>query len=266
MSDNYKIYGLSSSSDSSNIRYVGRTKLNLDKRLYYHLKSIKYENSHKSNWIKFVLKNNDNIILTELHNNLNEEQSKFKEIEFIKKFKEEGFKLTNGTDGGDGLSMPTKETIEKISKTCKERWKNRIPYNKGKTFEELFGLEKSLYLKEKSSKEQLGKKIPNEQRKKSKDNHAKYWLGKKLHKEHAEKLKDGLRKANLNPYFQKNRTKNMIKPVVQMDLNGNVIKEWNSIKEAADILKINKSNIGECCNMKRKTSGNFMWKFIKKEI
>jgi group I intron endonuclease len=51
------------------------------------------------------------------------------------------------------------------------------------------------------------------------------------------------------------------KPVIQYDLNNNIIKEWNSIKEASIELNINSGSISNCINMKRqKTAGGFIWK------
>jgi len=51
-----------------------------------------------------------------------------------------------------------------------------------------------------------------------------------------------------------------LKPVIQYDLDGTFIKEWNSIKSAGSELKINRSHISNCCNGKRKTSGGYVWK------
>ena len=51
------------------------------------------------------------------------------------------------------------------------------------------------------------------------------------------------------------------KSVNQYGLDGNFIKSWNCIKEAADKLCIDKTGIGECCNKRQKTAGDFQWKF-----
>ena len=262
MSFDYKIYSLTNSDQLDDVRYIGKTKLDLDKRLYFHIKSIDYEKTYKANWIKSVLNRGNKIVIKEILSGLNESESINQEIKFIKEFKEKGF---NGTNGGDGLSNPTQETIEKISKSCKKMWETKTHINKGKTLEEIYGVEKAILLKENSKKQQIGKKIPNEQKEKSKKNHAKYWLGKHLNEEHTNKLRNGFKKANLVPGFQKNRTKNMIKPIVKMDLLGNKIKTWNSIKEAADNLKIKRDSIGLCCSGKRNTGHGFVWEFIKKE-
>lgn len=53
------------------------------------------------------------------------------------------------------------------------------------------------------------------------------------------------------------------KIVIQMDLQNNFIKEWFSIKNAAETLNINSSSITRCCqNNKRYTVvGGFKWKY-----
>lgn len=51
------------------------------------------------------------------------------------------------------------------------------------------------------------------------------------------------------------------KKVIQYDLNNNFIKEWNSITEVNKELKINNTSIGQCCMGKRKTAGDFIWKY-----
>ena len=51
------------------------------------------------------------------------------------------------------------------------------------------------------------------------------------------------------------------KPVLQYDLNGIFIKEWNSGKEAAVSLNIYQPNINSCCNNKIPKYKGFIWKF-----
>lgn len=47
-------------------------------------------------------------------------------------------------------------------------------------------------------------------------------------------------------------------PIVQLDLNGNFIKEWGSISEAGRKYN-NRTDISECCNKKQKSSKGFLW-------
>lgn len=51
--------------------------------------------------------------------------------------------------------------------------------------------------------------------------------------------------------------------VYQMTKNGEIVKLWNSSKEASKELSINKGNIASCCTGKRKTAGGFVWRKTK---
>lgn len=50
-------------------------------------------------------------------------------------------------------------------------------------------------------------------------------------------------------------------PVIQLDLQGNFIKEWDSAKTAGKTLNISPTNIANCCKDKQKTTGKFKWKY-----
>lgn len=47
----------------------------------------------------------------------------------------------------------------------------------------------------------------------------------------------------------------------QLDKDGNLIREWDSIKEAAQTMKIDKASISKCCKNKQKTCNGFIWKY-----
>lgn len=51
------------------------------------------------------------------------------------------------------------------------------------------------------------------------------------------------------------------KKVLQYDLQGNFIKEFNSIKEASIETKANRTSITNCCKSKSKTAGRYQWMF-----
>jgi len=56
------------------------------------------------------------------------------------------------------------------------------------------------------------------------------------------------------------QSKNLYKkPLFQLDTFGNIVKEWDSCKEAIRETKIKK--IIECCKGNRKTAGGFIWKY-----
>ena len=49
---------------------------------------------------------------------------------------------------------------------------------------------------------------------------------------------------------------------MQKDSNGNVIKVWNSMKEASETLGIDKSSISMVCHGKRHVAGGYYWKYV----
>lgn len=51
------------------------------------------------------------------------------------------------------------------------------------------------------------------------------------------------------------------KPIIQFDLNMNIIKEWKSILQASQELNINRNGISNACNNKRKEYKGFIWRF-----
>ena len=46
-----------------------------------------------------------------------------------------------------------------------------------------------------------------------------------------------------------------------MDLNGEIIKTWESIKKASKTLNIDSSAITKCCKGKLKQTGGFKWQY-----
>lgn len=53
------------------------------------------------------------------------------------------------------------------------------------------------------------------------------------------------------------------KPVAQYDLDGNLIQKYKCIRYASDDTGIKQGNISRVCNGHRKTSGGYIWKFVK---
>jgi len=49
-----------------------------------------------------------------------------------------------------------------------------------------------------------------------------------------------------------------------MDLDGNILRIWERIKEAATCLGLQSSNIIHCCKGNRKTTGGFKWAYYNK--
>lgn len=49
------------------------------------------------------------------------------------------------------------------------------------------------------------------------------------------------------------------KPVIQLTLNGEFIKEWSEMQEAAKAIGVTPPNISDCIRGKQKSSGGFKW-------
>lgn len=146
LENNYKIYSLNDPK-SGFVRYVGLTKMSLEKRLRFHLCQLKVR-CHKNYWIKKLKSHNLKPSIRLLENSLTKEQASLKEILYIRMFKNLGYSLVNNTNGGDGISgyRHTEETKKKIAKAgigrvikhseeCKKQMsltrKGRTPWNKG---------------------------------------------------------------------------------------------------------------------------------------
>jgi len=78
---------------------------------------------------------------------------------------------------------------------------------------------------------------------------------------------EAISKAHLgkkkNSYTIEQMIKANNKIVLQFDKKGNLIKEWNSIREASNTLNIQHSCISNCCAGRHKTAGKFIWKLKK---
>lgn len=51
------------------------------------------------------------------------------------------------------------------------------------------------------------------------------------------------------------------KKIKQYDLQGNLIKEWDCMREIGEQLSLKPSHICNCCKGKRKTTGGYMWRY-----
>lgn len=112
--DNMKKTHIYSLSDpiTKQIRYIGKAD-NLRKRFNTHI--CDKSRTHKTNWINLLKSQNLSPIIESL-DEVNLSDWEFWEKHYISLFKSWGFKLVNGTDGGDGsngrpMSQENKEKL-----------------------------------------------------------------------------------------------------------------------------------------------------------
>lgn len=100
-----------------------------------------------------------------------------------------------------------------------------------------------------------------------------WWMGKHI----GDATKQKLREANLGKKYSDEINKKKgrkgdrpslkyrrEKPILQFDLNGNFIKEWEYIKQASDELSINYRLLRHCLKNKEKIFANFIWEYKRK--
>jgi hypothetical protein len=220
--------------------YVGKGK---NKRAYIFSRRNKL-------WKKYFDEIEGNIEVIILFNNLNEEQALYKEKETEDILKVLGFKLTNicltGVKGSTG---------HKKSKEWKRNYSNFISK-----------LNKNRILTE-EHKNNISKALINSERPWVRDSR----LGKKQSKETCDKKSNKLkgRIQSLEEKEKRAEVKRGVphykirKKVIQYDLKGNFIKEWDSMREAEDFYNNGKKNssISSCCRNVIKTAYNFIWKY-----
>lgn len=91
--------------------------------------------------------------------------------------------------------------------------------------------------------------------------------------DHINKIHSDNKIVNLrwSTYSDQNRNKNVNSTIAgssiyQCDLEGNIIKKWNSITEAHNNLNIKVQNICRVLKKKRPTAGGFSWKYANEDL
>lgn len=74
----------------------------------------------------------------------------------------------------------------------------------------------------------------------------------------SETIKNKISMSVKNIYYPKK-----YKSIIQTDLQDNFIKEWPSLKDAAQYYNILANSIGNCLTGRSKTCNNFKWKYKK---
>lgn len=88
------------------------------------------------------------------------------------------------------------------------------------------------------------------------------WCTESENRTHA--FKTGLQKSPMKGLIGKNNP--LSRKVNQYDLNGTLIKQWDSMSEIEKKLGIHSGKISCCCNKKYKTSSGYIWRFANEEF
>lgn len=248
MENNCIVYYLANSNEPINIRYIGYTSKTLKHRLWHHLNTSKRLITHRDKWVNKSINDGHTILIIPIETNLSAEEAIKKEVYYIKKYRNEGYNLTNATDGGEGVVNPSLESRQKISEK-----------NKGR--QTRLGAVLSEETKEKIRQKRLGSKSSPETKKKISE------AGK--NRKHSEKTLNKM--SEIQKTIQKGKKFPMHgtlkaieinkKPVLQFDKNNNFIKEWDYVGGAALFYNIHKTAISSVCRGKSKTAAGFIWKY-----
>lgn len=217
-------YTLSDPRTPDVIRYIGKTKSPLNRRLSGHISSTKRAfldkgtRNYNMNWIKSLLDLGLKPLILEIDSIECEEDSKewiIFEKYWISQFKSWGFSLTNLTDGGDGNQNQyfSKESIEKRA-------------------EKIRGIPRPQEVRDQISESNKGKPKSAE---------------------HIKNTREGI-------------IKKQGRAVNQYSLQGEFIREWRCMSEAADYYNVDRSSLMRCCQGKFKKSAGFVWKYRDEDI
>jgi group I intron endonuclease len=211
------------------IRYIGKTcQISLEKRLNEHIYECSRSRRKSTNWTQSLLKQNLRPKIEALEECSCEEAISI-ESYWIYQFTAWGFNLLNHSFGGEG---GYRQETEEQKKSRSERVRgNKNPF---------FGKTHSEETKLKISKAKKGQKMPQS---------------------HIDSCKR--RMANFKPSQKSidNMIKKTAKPVLQLDLEGNLIKRWPTINGCGRDGGFLACKIIECCKGRRKTHKGFRWMY-----
>lgn len=114
--------------------------------------------------------------------------------------------------------------------------------------------------REKMSKARLGKKLSEKTKLKMKEvktgkNNSRYGTS------HTNETKNQMSISHQGKKLSNETKQKMSRIIIQTDLEGNFIKEWNSIISALKELNMSSGSIGECLRGKNKTAGGYKWEY-----
>jgi group I intron endonuclease len=217
------------------IRYIGITNKDLKGRLSRHIHESKYRDNHKSNWIRKLMSDNKIPIIELIIDGLEYEESLNIEIEYIKKYRDMGFNLVNISDGGDFNPSKLQSVRDKISK-------------------KLTGIKRSDETKQKLRISHIGISKGDKNP----------FFNKKHTDISRKKMSNSVKLSFNNPDMIRKLSslKDAKKiPIIQLDMNDNFIREWESVSMIKRELKFERKTIKLVCQGKYKQAYGFKWKF-----
>jgi NUMOD3 motif len=254
--------------DTNKVFYVG-----IGNDLKYQRSKSKY--NRNKHWHNVV--NKTSIRVDILFDEIDYEEAKNKEIEFISLYGRRDFgigTLVNMTDGGDGsLGMVVTDDVKsRISQKNKGKKVSQETRNKISLARK--GFKHTEEVKKKIGEFKKGKKLPprqpisEETRKKMSD-------GKKGKSpsynyirtaEHRKRLSEGALGKKMSDACRLKMSENRSIPIVQYCKDGELIKEWNSAKLAAFELfgSKNSSSIVRCLKNRQDLAYGYKWKYLNK--
>lgn len=254
--------------------YIGST-VNFKDRFRDHKKLLRHDkhpNQHLQNsWNKYGEDNFEFLILSIVIKDkdllLKEEQKFIDELNVCDNSIGYNISETAGSTFGYRFSEKSKEKMSKAKLKSNSKLHEKI------LIETLLGKDKDYYFTNESISVNEDKDITNP------------FYGKRHSNESKEKMSKA-KMGNKNPHFNKGpmlgkefteEHKNKIgsansgknnkssKPIIQYDLDMNIVAEWDSAGMAARALKLSVGNIWMCCNGKARTSYGFIWRYKNKK-
>ena len=87
--------------------------------------------------------------------------------------------------------------------------------------------------------------------------------GEKLSQETKDKLSIALKGRKHTKKTKDKISKSNSKPIVQLSLNGEFIKRWDSFSQVKRELNLNRGSLYGCCKGKHKTCGGYKWMYLQ---
>lgn len=190
---------------------------------------------------KYGWENVDHIIL---FSGLSQKEAELKEVELIAKYNSTDQNFGYNIENGGNVVGKTSETARKhIGEAVLKYHAEHPEYRK------------------RLSAAHKGKKLPQEQKDKIGAAHK----GKKRSNQAKENMSAAQQKARKeHPEMWDKAVEKRRKAVLQLDKEGNILKQWESSGIAAEAIGIAKSAIVNCCTGRSKTAAGYRWEYVDK--